>query len=219
MKVQHKRSGNIAEVISNDGKRVVVKDVAKGEETELAISTFKRWWKQLDADEKKEEVESPLTEVSKEILETAKKKAEAKRKSTAKTSVDRSKKSSNAKDDKSTAKTSKVAKKTNNSTKERKVDAMDVVESVCKNNNWSYSRKGKFLRVLDENGKNIAPIYRRPGAVRIYVKNSENFDRKIIIKSDSEAYGKKFAGSVFVTIENIGKVLEIIVKNSKKEEK
>jgi hypothetical protein len=152
---------------------------------------------------------TPLAEVGKEIAQQAKEKANDAKKVKPPTFKDKDGlvESVKKKD------TKKKAKKT------AKVDAIDVVENVCKNNNWSYSRKGKFLRVLDENGKNIAPIYRRPGAVRIYVKNSEDFDKKIIIKSDSEAYGKRFAGSVFVTIENIGKVLEMIVKNSKKEGK
>lgn len=65
MKVQHKRSGNIAEVISNDGKKVVVKDVVKNEATELAISTYKRWWKKID-DEPDEQTKKAI-EVVKEM--------------------------------------------------------------------------------------------------------------------------------------------------------
>lgn len=179
MKVQHKRSGNIAEVISNDGKRVVVKDVAKGEETELAISTFKRWWKQLDVDEKKEEVESPLTEVSKEILETAKKKAKAKRKSTAKTSVDRSKKSSKTKDD---------------------VSVISVIEKLAKDNGFIIKRKSdiaaqyKFADSPAMFGtvvyKNYVTLYCRSRYVdetilRQMTHLKSSFDVNIKISSDS----------------------------------
>ena len=249
MKVQHKRSGNVADVISQDSKQIKLR-FANGEEQSMAVIVFRRWWKQIDdepdeqtkkaikavkempvekvvetvektikkakaekavkqlADDDKCGDGTPLAEIGKELLEQAKKKAEQTRKSLEKAKKEVRKKPSSA-------------KKKSESAKKVKVDSIDIVEKICKDNDWNYSRNGKskFLRLLDVDNKTIAIVYRRLESVRIYVTDVKLFNAKLIIKSDSKSCGKKFVNSIFVAVENIDKVLEIIVKNSKKEEK
>lgn len=79
MKVQHKKTGRVAEVLSQNEKLVKVHFIKEDVDQDMTVSTFKRWWKQVE-DEDVAGDGTPLAEVGKEIAEQAKQKAEAAKK-------------------------------------------------------------------------------------------------------------------------------------------